>query len=353
MKTISLHGSYFQNNFGDILLMAIITNWLKEAGYSVNLPVSFESMRKLIGADTIGYSNYLQSEALVFGGGGYFGEPNSRLTYWTYRNYLRHILPYSNWIKKSRKPYMIMGVGVGPITSVFLRKKVISLFENAVIASVRDNESLDYLKKYGLKRQDVNVMPDIALTLNLQNQFISGLSNSLEGGKFKIAYHLSYPNGDKITDFFLDYFKERLERERDLELTLIVDSTSKNKLLDSVSEKVGSWDRVKIERYSTPIQIMTLLNSMDQVITHKLHVGIVSLALNKPVLSFPLHQKTLRLYKQLEIEGQCLPLSQFESKKFQAFLDSKIRNSSTGKIREVAENAMNNKINLMSFLNKI
>jgi polysaccharide pyruvyl transferase WcaK-like protein len=352
MKTISLHGSYFQNNFGDILLMAIITNWLKEAGYSVNLPVSFESMRKLIGADTIGYSNYLQSEALVFGGGGYFGEPNTKKAIWTYRNYLRHIFPYSNGIIGSKKPYIIIGVGVGPISNNFLRKRVVNLFENAVFASVRDNESFDFLKKYGLKRDDLVINPDIALTLNKVNPFVSPKVKVEDDSKIRIGYHLSYSADHKFTKFFLAYFKKLLEKDDRIELVCIVDSTSRNKLLDSIEPEISGWKNASIARYSDPDQIITLLNSFDRVVTHKLHVGIVSLSLNKPVLSFPLHQKTQRLYRQLGIENQCMPLGNFKEDEFTRFLDTNLLTATTGKISEISEQALKNKAILLEFLKR-
>jgi polysaccharide pyruvyl transferase WcaK-like protein len=350
MKTISLHGSYFQNNFGDILLMAIITNWLKEAGYSVNLPVSFESMRKLIGADTIGYSNYLQSEALVFGGGGYFGEPNTKKTIWTYRNYLRHIFPYSNGFIGSKKPYLIIGVGVGPISNGFLRKRVVNLFENAVFASVRDNESFDFLKKYGLKRNDLVIHPDIALTLNKVNPFVSKTIREVDDSKIRIGYHLSYSADHKFTKFFLSYFKNLLAKDSRIELVCIVDSTSRNKLLDSIEQEISGWKNASIERYTDPDQIINLLNSFDRVVTHKLHVGIVSLSLNKPVLSFPLHQKTQRLYRQLGIENQCMPLGNFKEDEFTKFMDENLLTATTGRISEISEEALKNKSILFDFL---
>src|SRR5690606_29070815 len=72
-----------------------------------------------------------------------------------------------------------------------------------------------------------------------------------------------------------------------------------------------SLKNVELIPYSDMHNLIELLSKMELVVTNKLHVGIVSIAKNAKVISIPTHQKTIRLYKQLDLENFCLDRNYF------------------------------------------
>ena len=60
-------------------------------------------------------------------------------------------------------------------------------------------------------------------------------------------------------------------------------------------------------------QICAVLDRADLVLTTKLHVGIVSTALTKSVISFYRDLKTLRYYSQIGEKGRCVELKSLTS----------------------------------------
>ena len=55
-------------------------------------------------------------------------------------------------------------------------------------------------------------------------------------------------------------------------------------------------------------ELLTVLDQVEEVVTTKLHVGIVATAFGCTVWSFALHPKIERFYRQVGVSEQCLPL---------------------------------------------
>ena len=81
---ISVHGNYFEVNYGDILLIRLYSKWISEAygdKVLINYPLAdqktinnFTTNRGLTGL-----INLCRSKALIYVGGGHFGEPRMEL----------------------------------------------------------------------------------------------------------------------------------------------------------------------------------------------------------------------------------------------------------------------------------
>src|SRR5690606_12928160 len=64
-------------------------------------------------------------------------------------------------------------------------------------------------------------------------------------------------------------------------------------------------DRCVFVSKRDPWDLLALINLLDLVITTKLHVGIVAVALATPVLAFPYHPKVTRFYDQIQASDRC------------------------------------------------
>lgn len=324
IKRVSVHGSYYGQNFGDILLVALYVKWIKSAQpkAEINLPLSCKSNFESIGAHNRGLLNALKSDCLIYTGGGYFGEPKNNILKWTFRNYFRHIV-IGKIFQLMNKPVVIVGVGVGPLSNKFIRNSVTSLCKYATVLVVRDVQSKNFLMEYGVEEDKIKITADSALTVTKDDIPDSAYhySNQLIKNKTKnkiIGLHLSHSKEYSLESKILfneiiDFFKNFTE----IELKLIVDGSSRhNHLLEQemaakeVLEALGS--QAQIMKYKDHWNLIALLSKLDIVITTKLHVGITSIALEIPVISFPYHSKTQRLFYQLNQSERCMPVENLQ-----------------------------------------
>src|SRR5690606_9296003 len=235
-------------------------------------------------------------DALIFGPGGYFGEPSGgwlKKLRWSFRNYKRHII-WNSQIYSNKIPYAIIGVGVGPLSFGFIRSKVIKLFHNTSYISVRDKYSQGFIVNWGSSKEKINQTSDVALSLVPDS--------SLVPDKNKVALHFStskWKSKDQI-ESFVSFIKEI---KKDYRIYLFEDAKgqfSNPKNPNNLKNILHKWGiNLPIVEYKDPNTVIENLKSFDTIITSKLHVGIVGYSLGKKVLSIPSHQKTSRFYEQI------------------------------------------------------
>lgn len=312
--TIALHGSYFRYNFGDTLLCRVFCNWVHQAsgGEDVVLPIADERNRVLIGAETKGVLATAGARALLFCGGGYFSEPAGDLNRWSIRAYLRHI-----WLAEAamrrNTPYAIIGVGAGPLTVPWLRKRVQKVFQNAVTVVVRDQESFDFLTELGVTRPMI-IATDAVLSLTSdayeEDAGIVDLARDIHSsGRRMLVIHTNcHPTAKELSG--VKAAAKWASSEPDVHVVFADDSISRRKVTwpDAlVTEFPDLASRSSVFAYDgQPDRLITLLKKADGIVTTKLHVGIVGSVLERPVISLPKHSKTPRFYKQIGLSEQCI-----------------------------------------------
>lgn len=314
MKKIGLHGSYFVRNFGDTLILQIVKQWIKSYSSEIDITLPFVATEmealEILGNDERKDTKIEELDGLIFGPGGYFGErPGNFINKlrWSIRNYKRHII-WNDKLYKHDIPYIIIGVGVGPISFKFLRRRVVKLFNKSKFISVRDEKSKQYLIDWGMESGKINVLPDVALTL----QQIKTVNKK---EKPKVAIHYTNSNllaSGKLNDFveFIKYINDKNE------ICFLEDSkgqftgTANRGFINALKE---NGIEIPVIEYRGPSELITSLQDIDKVITSKLHVGIVSYALGKKILSIPLHTKTIRFYNQIKLDEFCVPLNEINT----------------------------------------
>lgn len=352
MKRISLHGSYFGNNYGDILLMNIFAKWTRDClqGCVINMPLAHRSLAKDLDYDSTGFLNLIRSNVLVFCGGGYFGEQPHNPRKWARRNFLRHgIVGLVALIFNI--PYAIIGVEFGPISSSWFRIFCIFLAKHAKIVVVRNQNSKEFLQSNGVD----NVI--------LSNDAVLSLSDIVEpkenqGSKKQILIHFS---GLKSSPEILKKLVISVIRSADYcignySITFISDTPGKVysgsqyeplfKFLDDNSINYG------IKDFNNCNSLIELINQSDYIITSKLHVGITAAALNKRVLSLWAHPKTKRLHSQIDNSSFCIKFSDVETIDIEALLTKFFTCASYHLPSSIKQNALINRDKLFEFLNQ-
>ena len=302
-NNILLCGAHRTNNFGDTLLAFLFGKEVLTAGHQLCVPKANPELIKQL--KTIGWQPRVSSEridAVLFHGGGYFGEPSQELApRWGKRMLAHHVIPHLRLLFSGR-PFAILGVGVGPLSYAPARFAVKQLFNSATLVSVRDEESKANLKEYGVKRP-IFVFPDAALTIGIKS-LSKQIDFKSDNHRIKMGLHLS--SVPQIDDSQTIFFDELLDviNTYDIDTVSFIDHEGRQTYQQVCNEIANHLSNVHCESrplYNDMNDLLALIDTLDIVITDKLHVGICAVALGKVVISLPKHPKTERFYRQLGI----------------------------------------------------
>lgn len=324
MKKVSLHGSYFGDNFGDTLFVIEYVNWLKELdSYDKNkvmLPFAGDRVRELVDvSEKRGIRSILNSDVVVFIGGGYLGEPPTRKKVWSYRLIIRHLLVVLlSYL--FRKPYVFIGVGAGPLSHKLARKLTVFLLNKSKKVIVRDEESYQYLIEYGVNKNKLLTTADSILSLqpsDVNKELKKKIINKyqLKDNELLIGLHLpiSLVYKESLMDLIKD-LKNYTKQTENYKLVVFKDFYKEdyNYFAYSYTKELFEDENIEYVEYESPEQLISLIDTLDIVITTKLHCGIVANCLGKYTLAISAHTKTKRLYKQLELSERQVSLPDYK-----------------------------------------
>lgn len=307
-----VHGSFMNDNYGDYLIFQITMNILKK--YSNGRNIKFvvdnvdKSYIKYTNVDVVNiWLEIFRCNCAIMTGGGYYGEPNKILYkyFWNLRFLLVHAIPFCILALRSC-PYIIVGLGVGPLSWKFSRCVARLILRNAKKIVVRDEESREYIYNVLNVSNNVEVYPDLVMG----KEFDSFLTEKewakeqlYKNNRKNIAIHYTtkYVAANGIAIAFCDIKKFLDEHKDEYNVFFILDQDNvvQEKRAINLLEKLGVGFNARIIFYPGPYKLTSFLSFMDIIITDKLHVGIVGTRLNKVVISTAGHQKIRRFYKQI------------------------------------------------------
>ncbi len=300
MKNLILHGSFHVDNFGDILLMQLYQRWIKEIRSDVNVIIPTLP-------DELSRYNLYQNEDVhlsvchgaILCGGGYFGEPDSGIWKWGFKFVDRHYFKVRELIKYDI-PYLINGVGFGPITNRITRMCAYRILNEAESISVRDNESLEFIKAYyGENIDEIEVTADSVISIahsrvNLNDQDFAKVGLHLSGNIKENSYN-------NLLNSIIEYFKLNNEYQ----ILFIRDRVDAKDQIETYQYLKEKLDIDQID-YINPNKLIDNISTIGNIITSKLHVGILGACKNSSVISFPKHNKTIRFYNQIGEADRCI-----------------------------------------------
>lgn len=340
MNHISLHGAYFPNNYGDVLILHIESEWIKEiTNKEISLPYATNIYRKTLESNiekgNIGISN---SDYLIYGPGGYLGEPPKNKKIWSLYFMKNHLRP-ALIAARNKVPYSIVGTGGGSISTFYGRMSLRYILKHAELIAVRDNESKEYFESVYNKANEIIVTADVALSLtkeSIPEKIMDKVRKKyLDYEGIKVGIHIgadrfSKDIGDQVKtviDEVIHFFNDNTN----INPILIIDND--NKIQREAVDYIGSKLNQKYSVYvhNDIMETTALLSELDTVLTNKLHIGIVNYAMGNIPISFPYHTKTKRFYKQIELEKLCIPIKEVMEGQTSSMLDNVIKDISENK----------------------
>ncbi len=166
-KKVAVSGYYGFKNFGDELILSILIDNLKSQNADVTVfSVDPEYTSKTYGVKSVKsfdlvavFKTLLGCDVLISGGGSLFQDATS----------LKSVLYYALVLGLAQffcKKTVVFAQGVGPLYNPISRFLVRNLFKRADYVSVRDENSLSLLEKWGVKAE---LICDPVYSLNLPN----------------------------------------------------------------------------------------------------------------------------------------------------------------------------------------
>jgi N-acetylglucosaminyldiphosphoundecaprenol N-acetyl-beta-D-mannosaminyltransferase len=237
-------------------------------------------------------------DALVFAGGSIFQDVTS----------VKSVAYYSQLVKKAKKAgkrVVMVGQGVGPLTSFFGKKMAASAFNMADAIVVRDPTSMTTLKNLGVK-VPTKVGADCAFLMpdKVANEDVANFTV----GNMKTVGLSLRPNG-KDTKSVIELFGElcRLLFSSNFMPVLIeMDRNVDGPLIQEISKKQGG-KIPDLRKQTTPMQLQGRFSRMDAIIAMRLHAGILATTVGIPPLMVNYDPKVAAFAKMLDI-GQALPI---------------------------------------------
>ena len=286
-------------NLGDDAIALGFVQGLGNIGFDVTVMSGRpEETNRLYGFSVIDRRDFKQYEealktcdAVVFPGGSIFQDATS----------IRSVAYYSKLItmaKKAKKKVVLLGQGVGPLTTFLGKRMAASAFNDADAISVRDPDSLQALKDLGVKKQ-IRMTADMAFLLPAVQA-----SDDVQGftvGNMKTVGISALPM-DKKTDvaaLFGDFCR-LLYQNGSMPVLIEMDKEEDGPLIAEIAKRQGG-KIPDIRKLTTPMQLQQRLLRMDSIVAMRLHAGILASTVGIPPLMVSYDPKVTSFAKMMDL----------------------------------------------------
>ncbi len=286
-------------NLGDDAIALGFVQGLGNSGYDVTVMSGRpEETNRLYGFSVIDRRDFKQYEeavkscdAVVFPGGSIFQDATS----------VRSVAYYSKIItlaKTAKKKVLLLGQGVGPLTTFLGKRMAQGAFNDADVISVRDPDSLQALKDLGVKTS-VRMTADMAFLLPPVQA-----SDDVQGftvGNMKTVGISARPM-DKKTDvaaLFGDFCR-LLYQNGSMPVLIEMDKEEDGPLIAEIAKRQGG-KIPDIRKLTTPMQLQQRLLRMDSIVAMRLHAGILASTVGIPPLMVSYDPKVTSFSKMMDL----------------------------------------------------
>ena len=260
-----------------------------------------------------------EHDALVFPGGSIFQDATSMMS----PGYYAKLVEVA---KRAKKKVIMVGQGVGPLTSFLGKRASIGAFNSADAIAVRDPASMALLKELGVKTP-VRVAADMAFLMPQAEATTDDESFKVGNMRAIGIAPRSLPKGHDAAALFGEFC--RLVFQSGVMPVLIpMDKNEDVPLIQEISNRQGG--RIPdLRKLATPVELLKRMDRMDAVIAVRLHAGILASSVGCPPLMIGYDPKVTAFAKMLEL-GPALALDGLTGQRmfdaFSTFLKDRDRN---------------------------
>lgn len=298
MATVLLAGYFGAGNLGDDALMQGYVLAMRSAGMDEDFqvlagaPDVIQRYYNLPGWDRKNMKQVNEAisrcDVLVFPGGSIFQDATSSRSVIYYRELVMRA-------KKAGKKVLLLGQGVGPLTTFFGKRLAVEAFKAADVVSVRDPGSLATLQGLGVNR-NVQVTADSAFLLPPPPD-ISGEVYGVAGMKSIGIAPRPFGKGKETVALFADLCG-LIFRAQMVPVLIEMDRIEDGAMIDEIEKKAGG--RIShIQKIDVASTAQIRLARMDGVISMRLHAAILASTVGVPPFIVSYDPKTVAFAKLL------------------------------------------------------
>ncbi len=201
---IVISGYYGFDNVGDEAILASIIETLRREHPTISITVLSNQPKKTIDVYKVKAVNrwditevfkaIKQSDGVISGGGGLLQDStgSKSIPYYCGVMWLAYLL---------KKPFFVYAQGIGPIKRT-LNKKIVSFtLKKALLITVRDHLSKEYIHHLGIKK-DVSVVADPVLALKIDTTYSDWLKKELNESPYLAVTVRSWTKNSSYHDKF-------------------------------------------------------------------------------------------------------------------------------------------------------
>lgn len=327
---ILLAGSYGQGNTGDEAILTAIVEQLRSRIPDVRLVVvagDTEAIRQQFGVETVSWADWAaiaqaveQCDMVIQGGGGIFFDYSGFHPWSLFENRasdLAHYGGYSLLAKLYHKPFMVYGVGIGPLVTDDGREMVRAAHLLADRITVRDAESKTLLEEIGIERGRIELTADPAFSVRAADE---------TRAREILSEHGIDPSRPVIAITLRpwDYGIEQTEWERSLAeaLSEFAQSSQAQILLvpfhngyddgplSRVRELLTDTDAVLLRNEYMPGELAGIIGACDLLIGMRLHSVLFAVLTATPAIALAYDPKVRSLTRRIGHEEICLDMTE-------------------------------------------
>jgi polysaccharide pyruvyl transferase WcaK-like protein len=247
---------------------------------------------------------------LVFPGGSIFQDATSAKSVAYYRELVMRA-------KKAGKKVLLLGQGVGPLTSYFGKRLAADAFKAADVVAVRDPASLATLNAIGVTRS-IQVTADSAFLLPPPPEH-SGDAFGVAGMRSIGLAPRPFGKGKETVALFSDLCG-LLFRAQMVPVLVEMDRFEDGALIDEIEKKSGG--RIShIQKIDVPSTAQTRLGRMDGLISMRLHAALLAATVGVAPLIVSYDPKTTAFAKLLGLPPPPSIEGLTAQRLFETFLD--------------------------------
>ncbi len=304
MPNLLLAGYFGEGNLGDDAIMLGFVEGMAGSGCDfMAMSGAPEETFRLHGINAIPrkdmkqYENAVKScDAVVFPGGSIFQDVTS----------VKSVAYYQALVKKAKsagKKVIMLGQGVGPLTSFLGKRMAAAAFNAADVLAVRDPQSATLIKELGV-RHTPRITGDMAFLLpQPQSSDENGAFNV--GGMKTIGVSARPLPGKINVPELIGGFCQLVFKGGMMPVLIEMDRNADQEIINAIGKLGGKTPDLK--KLGSPGVVQQRLARMDAVVAMRLHAGILATSVGVPAMMLNYDPKVAAFARSLDI-GSALPL---------------------------------------------
>ena len=309
VKKISINGNYANRNYGDLLMLDLVSRHLQKTfGARTQTPWVLSESTPYLNVHRIGggIMSHIGVNSVIFGGGGYLNGQTKKAD--QVRRLKRHART-TQLLRLLRIPFMISGIGARAESSETAANLTRDICRGAELVSVRDEITRETLIRIGIEPERIRVLCDLVMAMTGDDIADESRNRARDllgdtSGHRLFGLHVPHIKRDpEVARGLMRAAGNAFASHPDVLPVFFFDSPGKSEpvLRPLAEEYFKKWKMIPFQENHW--DTAAIIAEMNGVLTTKLHVGITAWALGIMPCAYAGNEKTARFFDQIGRSG--------------------------------------------------